>query len=261
MKQYRNRKQFSGKRGTRTALLLAGAAAWCTCTCAEMREWTSVRGEIFDAEFISVIGDKVVLRDPEGKQFKILKDRFSEEDRLFIELSNPPELNIGFSKKSEQHIWPQREKTYAAWELPRAFDFVFTAKLKQTSSGSYNHELHVEFFAIGEEIDGDNYILLDRQESTFVPGRYTDDFFKFSGRRVRMFDYEFFQDGRRGQKYGGYLIIVTDPRGKIIAHESPYPWLFKNVEALKELPVGKHFDKSCTRVFPPRPKSGRQKRN
>ena len=142
--------------------------------------------------------------------------------------------------------------------MPGVLDYVFTAKIKQDSSGHYPHELHVEFFAIGEEIDGKNFILLDRQESTFVPSEQKrSEYHTFSGRTVRLYDYEFREDGRRGQRYGGYLVVVTDSRGKIIAHKSSYNWMFEKREELKKLALMNHFDKTCARIHPPRPKVGR----
>lgn len=138
--------------------------------------------------------------------------------------------------------------------MPTTIEFAFGVRLKQRSVGTYNHELHVEFFAIGEEIDGDNYILLDRQKMTFNPSRQEDLIYSvMSDRKVRLYDYEFFQDGRRGQKYGGYLIIVTDSRGTVISQKSPYNWISENIENLNRLPVGVHFGKSCRRVSPPVP--------
>ena len=53
--------------------------------------------------------------------------------------------------------------------------------------------------------------------------------------------------------YGGYLIVVTDERGKIIDYGTSHEWLFENLEKLKKIPVGRHFDKTITRVHPPRP--------
>ena len=65
-------------------------------------------------------------------------------------------------------------------------------------------------------------------------------------------DYIFGQQ-RRGEKYGGYLITVTDVRGKIIDYGTSHEWLFENLEKLKRIPVGRHFDKTVARVHPPRP--------
>lgn len=236
-------------------LFLIGASVWCGCLCAEARTWTSTGGETFEGELIVVIGDKAVIRNPNGDELKIPLTRFSKDDLTFMELENPPTFKIDVSRKSEQHRWPQKYKTYEAWELPPTFDYVFTTKLKQMSAGSYGKELHVQVFVIGEEVNGDNYILLDRMESTFTPSQQKDLSYQFSSRKVRLFNYEFYLDGgKRGQKYGGFLVIITDSRGKVIAQKTPKKWLNDIVDPLKELALGAHFDKTGARVFPPRPK-------
>jgi len=223
-----------------------------------LRMWTFTDGRTFEGEYLVVMGGQVWLRDAKGKNLKIALDLFSAEDRHFMELSNPPKFKIEFARASKQYRWSIKRESLDLDTLPGVFDYVFTAKIKQDSAGSYPHELHVESFAIGEEIDGDNYILLDRRESSFVPSEQErSEYHTFSGRSVRLYDYEFRGDGRRGQRYGGYLVVVTDSRGKIIAHKSSYNWLFENREALKKLGLMNHFDKTCTRVHPPRPKVGR----
>ena len=218
-----------------------------------MRSWTTVNGETFDAEYITRVSENAILRDARGRTKKIQISLLSTEDNLFIELNEPPEFNLSFSKKSRSRpaIDPG---PFIPWIPPTLIDYVFTAKLVQSSPGNYNHKLNVEFFAIGWEVDGDNYILLDRQSSSFTPSNEKDRSYAFSGPPVLCYDYIDWYKQTRGSKYGGYLITITDVRGKIIAHEASSRWLFENLENLKKLPVGKHFDKSCTRVFPPRPK-------
>ncbi|MEA2068751.1 MAG: hypothetical protein U9P12_06085, partial [Verrucomicrobiota bacterium] len=216
----------------------------------KFRIWTGEGGRTFESELITVIGDKVVLRDVRGKQRKIPFSKFSAEDRTFIELANPPVFNIDFSKQSSQRII--EVSPFNGSPPPKLLDYVFGAKLRQTSSRVYNHELHAEFFAIGAEIDGDNFILLDRQESTFTPTEENKRSHSFRGKTVTLTDYLHISAVRRGQKYGGYLVVVTDSRGVVIAHETSNKWLFQNLENLKKLPLGKHFDKTCTRVGPPR---------
>ena len=140
----------------------------------------------------------------------------------------------------------------AVW-LPRQLDYTFSARLKQTSAGEYNHELKVEFFAIGEEIEGDNYILLDRQESRFIPTKESERSHTFSGDTVALRTNTIFSE-RRGQKYGGYLVLVTDERGIIVDYGTSHKWLLELVNILRRFPEGRHFDKTGARVEPPRPK-------
>jgi hypothetical protein len=130
--------------------------------------------------------------------------------------------------------------------------------MKQISARPYNHELRVEYFAIGAERKtyGDKFILLDRGESSFTPTTANQRSHEFKGKEVEVMEY-LYDDDYRGRKYDGYIVTVTDVRGEIIAHSETSAWLFENLENLKKLPVGAYFDKTCTRTFPTRPKSTR----
>lgn len=219
----------------------------------KIRTWAGPDGKMLNAEFVSVIGNEVALKDSRGKLRKIPLAQLSGEDRLYIELARPPTFNIDFSKKSEQRFFKESTLIPGARWLPKHIDYVFSARLKQTSAGEYSHELSVEFFAIGEEIEGDNYILFDRQESHFTPTKENGRSHTFSGKTVPLRESIIFVE-RRGQKYGGYLVVVTDLRGKIIDSGSSHKWLPGILDNLRELPVGRHFDKTGARVEPPRPK-------
>ncbi len=219
----------------------------------EMRTWGGEDGKTLEAKFVTVIGDRAVLTDSHGRQRKIPLTQLSDEDRLYIELVQPPKFNIDFSKKSNQRFFQESTILPGAHWLPRHSDYVFSARLKQTSAGQYNHELKVEFFAIGEEIEADNYILFDRQESRFTPTKENGRSHTFSGKTIPLRESVIFTE-RRGQKYGGYLVVVTDERGMIVDYGASHKWLMDIVNNLRQLPVGKHFDKTGARVEPPRPK-------
>jgi hypothetical protein len=57
----------------------------------------------------------------------------------------------------------------------------------------------------------------------------------------------------RGTKYGGYRIVITDERGKIIQHETSNDFLFEKYENLKKLLPNNYFNRDCIRVIPTRP--------
>ncbi len=229
---------------------------------AETRVWKLADGVTFEAEFMALVAGKVALKNQKGKQIQISLKEFSEEDLKFIQLSMPPRLEISFSKKTNRRVYIP-DLFYNNIE-PTCFDYTFGARVRQTSSGSYNHELQVEFFAIGTEIHGDRYILLDRQAQGFTPTEENNRSVEFKGKIVSLTDFIIkkgndnqgsLRQEHRGRKYSSYLVVVTDSRGKIIAHETPKKWLFENYENLKKIPVGKYFDKTCIRVGPTRPKT------
>ncbi|MEN8255355.1 MAG: hypothetical protein ABFR33_07790 [Verrucomicrobiota bacterium] len=217
-----------------------------------MRVWTGLGGGTLEARYLAMVGGKVVLETAKGKQQKIPVTELSPEDRNHVELINPPEFNIDFSKQTSQRI--PDPGPYNQDAVIRVIDYVFGAKLKQTSSGAYNHELRVEFFAIGAENGGDKYILLDRKESTFTPAKENERSHSFRGKPIELLDY-ITDSQRRGEKYSGFLITVTDERGKIIGSRTSDDWLFENLGNLKKLPVGRYMDKTCTRAHPTSPKA------
>ena len=221
----------------------------------EIRTWATGDEKTLDARFATVIGDKAVLTDESGRQRKIQLARLSGEDRTFVELAKPPKFNIDFSKKSAQVIVEVDSPYWASGgRVGRSdYNYIFGAKLKQVSAGKYNHELKVEFFAIGEEYDGDNYILFDRQESRFTPTKENGRSHAFHGDTIRL-TRRFLGIQNRGQKYGGYLVVVTDERGMVVDFGASHKWLVDILGNLRQLPAGVHFNKTGTRVFPPSPK-------
>jgi len=219
----------------------------------EGREWM-IDGKSSKAKFVTTIGNKAVLQNSRGKQYKVPLELLSEEDRRFVELARPPVFKIDFSRKSSQRTDPP--SPYSGSIPPTILDYVFTAKLRQTSAGSYNHELHVEFFAIGREVMGDKYILLDWQENRFVPNEENKRSHAFSGKTASTCACVVMTD-LRGSKYYGYLVVVTDERGKIIQHAASNEWLFENLDNLRKLHVGNYMDRTCTRAYPTPPKSVR----
>jgi hypothetical protein len=66
-----------------------------------MRNWTASNGETFEARYITRLSGKAVLKEPRGKTKKVPLSLLSAEDRRFIELNEPPEFNISFSKQSK----------------------------------------------------------------------------------------------------------------------------------------------------------------
>ena len=219
-----------------------------------MRVWTTVEGKSFEAEYVMRAGDQLWMKSPNGQKKKVPMKMMSPEDLHYIELLEPPDFQIEFSKRS----WQRQEMpniTEVAQDRPiRRFDYVFGAKIKQKGMKPYNHPLTIEYFAVGEEVDGDNYVLFDRGESTFTPSpenKLSHDFF---GDKVDVMTWAMAADRpMHGTKYGGFLITIKNERGKIIQHKVTHDFLLENIENLEKVPTGKHFDKMCNRVAPPRP--------
>jgi len=220
-----------------------------------IRTWTLDGKKTFEASYVTVIGGKAVLRTENGRQKKFPLASLSEADRTFVEFADPPRFKINFSKQS-QFVPPPPLSPYSPTQRPlRIADFTFKADLKQMAAKTYPHKLTVEMFAIGEEVDGNNYVLLDYQKGVFVPSDENKGSYSLSSPKPVRLQSMAFRDASpmHGTKYGGYLIVITDERGKILQYKASHEWLFKILDKLRTLPKGKHFNKEGERVMPPRP--------
>ena len=71
---------------------------------------------------------------------------------------------------------------------------------------------------------------------------------------ARVTDYVLdFSNVRRGEKVKGQMIVITDERGEIIASNISNDWFLDIIEKLRQFPIGRHFDKTGERVWPPQP--------
>ena len=69
------------------ALMVTGFAGWV-----EARQWTDVDGRVMEADFVSVDGDKVVIRK-NGREHSVALSRLSAGDRDWIDRQAEPAGN------------------------------------------------------------------------------------------------------------------------------------------------------------------------
>lgn len=199
------------------------------------------------------LGQEVVVKTARGKQKKIPMDRLSEEDLRYVSLAIPPQLKMDLGKKIRQ-----RTLKYDANGAIGINEYTFSPKIDCADS-VYPHALRVDYWVIGSEIGASKYMLLDKGRESFFPSEQPKGRFEFSGNTVDLYDWvlEHIYQQRRGERYEGFLITVTDERGIIIANRSTPTWLFKNREKLKQLELGAFLDNKCNHVWPTPLKSPR----
>lgn len=222
----------------------------------ELRIWTFSNGKSVEAEFISVIGDKVALKGKRGKLIKVSKTSISKEDQVYIELSQPPALDFSFSKTTKPFTYMPLTGWFEENNVPpRSQFYTFSSQIKQTSANPYNHELSAEVFVMAVEVDGDKNILIDYRKQTFRLAAEKKRKANIQGAEGLMLTTYLAPGGMwRGEKYAGYLIVVTDSQGEVVGHATTRDWWFEKIENLRKVPVGKTFDKEGNRCWPTRPK-------
>ena len=211
-----------------------------------MRAWTSLSGKSFTGEFVIRIGKDIVLKTAWGRQKKIPMDQLSEEDIRYVSLATPPSLKLDMSKQSNQRRLKHDKKGAVG-----IVEYRFSPKIECIDK-KYNYELKVDYWVIGSEIGGNRFILLDKGSDSFVPSEHPDGRYRFSGNSVDLYDWvlEHIYQQRRGERYKGFLITVTDERGVMIANRSSPTWLYKNLNNLKKLELGSFLDEECDQVWP-----------
>ncbi|RKX45534.1 MAG: hypothetical protein DRP64_04545 [Verrucomicrobia bacterium] len=219
----------------------------------EVRTWTLADGRTMEAEFINIFGGKVVLKGGDGKIHKIPKERLSSGDVEYAELASPPAFDVNFLKNFRTVAFSGGFYDVRGWERPSEEWGHFGVQLKQSSTGDYSHELQVEMFVVGKQWRRSKFILLDRQKTTFIPSGQEQRIFEFRSKRKVIVALDEFKEEVFGEKYYGYLVVVTDARGEMIAVESSHKWLPKILENLKKLSVGNFMDETCTRTYPDPP--------
>ena len=245
-----------------TFIFLLLFSLFCSSVNAKIRPWTTADGKVFNAEYISLFAGKVVLKLKNGKKVRLTLDKLSKQDQEFIELKNPPKLTINFSNTTKQRKTPiQAESAENNHPSPKVEFMTFFVSLKKTSSNPYPHKLTVEYFAFGKEINGNKKILLARDKKTFSFKEDTKEY-KFQGKTVELMRYLIVIDSwdtgfhmpDRGEKYGGYVVIVKDKLGKIIAHKSSNKNLYRVIDQISKLHEGCFFDPDTgIRMYPSRP--------
>ncbi|MBN2786421.1 MAG: hypothetical protein JXR25_16495 [Pontiellaceae bacterium] len=224
----------------------------------DMRTWTLTNGTTIQAELSGAVSfdETVKLIDPSGKELTIQSKQLSEADLEYIDIRNVPKLDIDFLKSMENILYSSRIAEGDNVRDPE-LRASFGVRVKQVGTGNYSHELKAEFFAIGRQVFADRYILLAHESVPFRIDRESGKRFEFySKREVPLRElYLNSSYGHYGEKYHGYIVLVSDELGRLVAHRESSIWLFDHLENLKQLKVGNYLDQTCIRRYPVRPAS------
>ena len=224
-----------------------------------IRTWTRVDGKkTVTGKLAGNMGDRIWVMTESGEKLKIFTKDLSADDLEYLKQSALPQLKIRFSHRSDQQPLPPQAPGRDYETRPvTIMDYEFGAEVTVVGNRSYDYPLTIEYFAIGEEIEGNNFVLWERKKETFTPSPDNDYSHEFHGETIRQIESMIHNTARvRGENYGQYLVIVTDQRGEVIGHNASKEWLFTYLDRLKKIPLTRHFNDKCERVAPPRPKDG-----
>jgi len=233
-----------------------------SASAAEMRIWEDKDGNRYEAAFVREFFDKMTLRKKDGTEVRIPVEDFSDHDQRYMRVRVPPQITIDFSKKS--WIKPKPPEMWATEDVQTMVKG--TATVHKDSKRTFTSRLSAELFMIAKEVDGDDFFLLSKTDSSFLLGDHDDNTHVFSSEPdfTRKYD-ELGPSSWRGEQYDGYLIIISDRNGNTLATKTDIPgnWIDtpEVIENLRELYLrgaasvrSRHFDKTGKKSKLTRPK-------
>lgn len=241
----------------RTGVILA---VWCLCLnlSATMHTWVTKNGDRFEAEYVREMFDKITVRLPDGTTRILPVEELSDADVQYARQAVPPEIEIDVSVSSENKPIPQIYKD-ATYLNSQDYTTIWKARVtvRQISQSPYAGKLPVEVYLLGQEVATPDYrtVGIARGQVEFTAENEGVYELVATAQTRRYWEYS---DEWRGVKYAGYVVIVFDPQGNVLASKTDLRWLKDQSEKLAKLrtyPAGLYFyDENFRERAVPRPK-------
>jgi len=197
----------------------------------EFRVWKDQSGNTFEGEYVSQTLLTVVLRDRTGKTVRLPISKLSDADQKFLTTSIPPKLEIDFSKNQD------RRNSY--WGTYSDVSMVCKIIINKVSYPVYTGRLSVTLVIIGKNDRTRKYLILDKaqEEFDFVDAKS----FSLRGKHFNMRQSNSSDDVT---KYIGFLAVVTDKTGAVIAIKSNRKEFLSEKDLLLKAKKGNAFDRN-----------------
>ena len=205
---------------------------------AEMRIWTSIKGETIEAEYITMVSGKVVLKTSAGKQIKVPMSGLCAADHKYLISAIPPKLKISVDvdvdrdKQGDGYYYETTDEAYT-----------ITITIEKTNKEESDRKLTARAYMVAETKNNKGMLIGYSSHDFSFMGQSTAEF-SVSGDVSSTQSYW----SNHGYEYEGYLILVESEDGKVIAMESNQNRFEKNVRNLKKARKGDQLSKSLTVV-------------
>lgn len=221
-----------------TVWLLAGLVY---STSAEMRIWTSVKGDTIEAEFVKKIGSKAILTTAKGKQLKIPMHGLCKADLAYIASVIPPEFKIDVdidkdSRKLADYDGYVSKKDSISGEVI----------IKQTNSDKCNRSFKACLYVFAKDLKSDSKMVILKKEHSFDYRTSKQTSFTTNVACIQHRDYWY--NGKKGMTYDGYLIFIEDSKGNVVKVDASQKKYEDNIPRIKPLNKGDGFNRSFKKV-------------
>lgn len=217
---------------------------------ADMRIWTSIKGDTVEAEFIGIFADKVVLRRADGVEIKVPQNGLSASDIKYLSEAIPPEMTLEVSVKNDKKQMGSYSSDYSSYGWERKGQIVkCTATVAKKSKQENKTPLKARLYVFSKDLTTDEVevVALAEQEFSFA----SQNMVEFTSTPVSLEYSKSSYDGNRGQEYEGYLLVVEDAEGKIMAMKASRKLYEENAGKIRPSVKGTRFDSDMDMLNPP----------
>lgn len=203
---------------------------------AEMRTWTSIKGDAIEAEYVKVHGSNVILKTSEGRVLRVPVDGLCVGDKKYLARIIPPEINI------EVNVDVDNNAEYSGSNYARKTESIkCSIELTKTNKEPSDCELTVRIYVFAKKERADLRWLISHEEHSinFMAGKVVQ--FRTSPASVQHIKSGYSND--QGFRYEGYLVLIEDDKGRVLAMESNKEKYEKNRNKLKSAKKGAQFDR------------------
>lgn len=206
----------------------------CATVHAEMRIWTSRKGDTVEAKYVKMYGGKVVLKTADGRTLKIPPGGLCDDDQEFLThlTAVPPRIEIKVDDDLERD--KKGNGYYHETEEQRV---TCNVAVKKTNGEPCLGRFKARLYLIGEEKEGTKKKILGVKEKAISFARQDTAVFSLTSTVKSEVGYMWAQ----GFEYEGYLVCIQDESGEMIATESNQNAYEKNVDVILKSSQGNIF--------------------
>jgi hypothetical protein len=196
-------------------IVCAGAAVFFLCATAnaEMRIWTSRKGDTVDAEYVRMYGRKVVLKTAEGELLHVTADGLCDDDHEYLATVTavPPKIQIEVDDDLERY-----KKAYGGYREDEEQTVTCNVVIQKTNTEPCLGNFKALLYIIGEEKEGTKKKILGIKQHavSFVQQQSTE--FSLTATVKNRTGYMWAD----GFEYEGYLVCIEDDGGEMVALET-----------------------------------------
>ncbi len=222
--------------------LLVSVGLGLMSAAAEMRIWTSVKGDTVEAEFKGITSGRVILKKSDGKQLKVPMKGLCSADLKYLETKIPPDIDIDVKvDKDKNKLSEESFYSYSYEKNEYAITCEVTVAKKGRDKNSMPLKAGVLVFSEGTKNKELKVIAKNDKEFDF---KYSDSV-TFNSDLVKIQEYEYsgyYSGGEGGEEYAGYVVYVENKDGEMLEVRGSSGKFEKNIARIKDFNKGTRFN-------------------